>query len=138
MRPEWGYGYWLFSLVAGYVYNAPDRRFDLELAGSHCRNQAADLEQAAMADANTGRPHRRKERILPGPDALTAAAKLRTATGTTHHDASEDSETGSAAIESETDVGATVYDLSIYKRASRGPRLRSRATDPTPRSSTVP
>jgi hypothetical protein len=32
------------------------------------------LDAAAMAAANTGRPHRRKERIPPGPAALAAAA----------------------------------------------------------------
>lgn len=36
------------------------------------------LEQAAMAAASTGgRPHRRKERIPPGPDALAAAETLQ-------------------------------------------------------------
>jgi hypothetical protein len=35
------------------------------------------LNQAAMAGANTARRHRRKERIPPGIEALTAAAVLR-------------------------------------------------------------
>jgi transposase len=35
------------------------------------------LDAAAMAAANTGRPHRRKERIPPGPAALAAADELR-------------------------------------------------------------
>jgi len=35
------------------------------------------LDAAAMAAANTGRPHRRKERISPGPEARAAAAELR-------------------------------------------------------------
>ncbi|CDZ87170.1 hypothetical protein RHRU231_210096 [Rhodococcus ruber] len=39
------------------------------------------LEQAAMAG---GRPHRRKERIPPGPDALAAAEALRN-NSTDHH-----------------------------------------------------
>jgi hypothetical protein len=34
------------------------------------------LDTAAMATANTGRPHRRKERIPPGPEAKAAAAQL--------------------------------------------------------------
>lgn len=38
------------------------------------------LERVAMASAPPGRPHRRKERIRPGPAALHAAAVL---TGTT-------------------------------------------------------
>ena len=35
------------------------------------------LNQAALAGANTTRPHGRKERIPPGPEALAAAAILR-------------------------------------------------------------
>jgi hypothetical protein len=35
------------------------------------------LNQAALAGANTARPHRRKERIPPGIEALAAAAVLR-------------------------------------------------------------
>ena len=35
------------------------------------------LDAAAMAAANTGRPHRRKDRIPPGPAARAAAADLR-------------------------------------------------------------
>lgn len=53
------------------------------------------LEQAAMAGANTGRPHRRKEPIPPGPDALAAAAKLRTPTGSTLSAQEFRTETGS-------------------------------------------
>ena len=34
------------------------------------------LDTAAMATAATGRPHRRKERIPPGPEAIAAAAQL--------------------------------------------------------------
>jgi hypothetical protein len=34
-------------------------------------------DAAAMGAANSGRPHRRKERIPPGPEALAAAAELR-------------------------------------------------------------
>lgn len=77
------------------------------------------LEQVAMAGANTGRPHRRKERIPPGPDALAAANTLRTITGTTHPDFRDTSEQVSAATESDT-KGAIVYDLSIYERAAHG------------------
>ncbi|MFY2791035.1 IS21/IS408/IS1162 family transposase [Rhodococcus sp. MALMAid1271] len=77
------------------------------------------LEQAAMAGANTGRPHRRKERIPPGPDALAAAEKLRTGSKAIHSESASRSETESGAAES-GNGGAIVYDLSIYERASRG------------------
>ncbi|WP_329955149.1 hypothetical protein [Rhodococcus fascians] len=77
------------------------------------------LEQVAMASANTGRPHRRKERIPPGSDAITAANTLRTITGTTPLESGDASGNVSAATESGTD-GAIVYDLSVYERASHG------------------
>ncbi|MCJ0895187.1 IS21 family transposase [Rhodococcus sp. ARC_M5] len=77
------------------------------------------LEQVAMAGANTGRPHRRKERIPPGPDALAAANTLRTVTGTTRPESGDASECVSAATESGTE-GAIVYDLSVYERAAHG------------------
>ncbi|PND52365.1 transcriptional regulator, partial [Rhodococcus sp. ENV425] len=65
------------------------------------------LEQAAMAGAATGgRPHRRKERIPPGPDALAAAEALRNNT--------TDSESTSITARS------TVTDLAAYERAARG------------------
>ena len=61
------------------------------------------LEQVAMAAAGSaGRPHRRKERIPPGPAAIEAADVLRRAT------------TGTATTTS------TVIDLSTYERADRG------------------
>ncbi|OAK54850.1 Mu transposase domain-containing protein [Rhodococcoides kyotonense] len=77
------------------------------------------LEQAAMAGASTGRPHRRKERIPPGTDALAAADKLRTAAGATLADPTDCDETDSGATESDVS-GAIVYDLSIYERAAHG------------------
>ncbi|OZD83117.1 transcriptional regulator [Rhodococcus sp. 05-2256-B2] len=77
------------------------------------------LEQAAMAGANTGRPHRRKERIPPGPDALAAAEKLRTSAESTLSSRDGRRESGSHAAKS-TDTGAVVYDLSIYERAAHG------------------
>ena len=39
------------------------------------------LEQAAMAAASPAAPHRRKQRIPPGPAALAAADALRAAAG---------------------------------------------------------
>lgn len=67
------------------------------------------LDAAAMAAANTGRPHRRKERIPPGPDAKAAAARLlRLNTDTT------------ARVESSTTTTeSTVIDLSAYERAAQ-------------------
>nr|WP_318283948.1 hypothetical protein [Rhodococcus ruber] len=72
------------------------------------------LEQVAMAAAGTGgRPHRRKERIPPGPEAIAAARKLRTSDETT---------TSSSGDSEPTPVPAasTVIDLSTYERAARG------------------
>lgn len=69
------------------------------------------LDAAAMAAANTGRPHRRKERIPPGPAARAAAAELRErlATGGT-----------SAVTESATTTtDSTIIDLSVYERAAQ-------------------
>ncbi|MDX1883059.1 Mu transposase domain-containing protein [Mycolicibacterium sp. 120270] len=76
------------------------------------------LEQAAMAAANTGRPHRRKERIPPGTEARAAAAALRemasTATAST-----PDSEMHYSTTQSEAEA-AVLYDLSVYERAAHG------------------
>lgn len=60
-----------------------------------------------------GRPHRRKERIPPGPEAIAAARKLRTSDETT---------TSSSGDSEPTPVPAasTVIDLSTYERAARG------------------
>ena len=55
------------------------------------------LEAIALASAPPGRPHRRKERIPPGPAALRAAAVL----------------TGTAA------APATVIDLAAYEKAAK-------------------
>ena len=77
------------------------------------------LEQAAMSGANTGRPHRRKERIPPGPDALAAAEKLRASAESTLSSGDGQREIGSHATES-TDTGAVIYDLSVYERAAHG------------------
>jgi hypothetical protein len=67
------------------------------------------LDTAAMAAAATGRPHRRKERIPPGPEAKAAAAQLlRLHAETTHSDQSCTPSTDS-----------TVIDLSTYERAAQ-------------------
>ncbi|OAK54035.1 Mu transposase domain-containing protein [Rhodococcoides kyotonense] len=77
------------------------------------------LEHVAMASAKPGRPHRRKERIPPGPDARAAAEKLRSGFGATSSTEHPESESGSGSTES-ADPGAIIYDLSIYERAARG------------------
>ena len=67
------------------------------------------LDTAAMATAATERPHRRKERIPPGPEAKAAAAQLLPL----HH-------TSSSVIESSTpSTDSTVIDLSVYERAAQ-------------------
>jgi hypothetical protein len=71
------------------------------------------LEQAAMAGANTGRPHRRKERIPPGPEALAAAIVLRTS-------ATVESSDVESRFPTQSDDTAVPYDLSVYERAARG------------------
>jgi len=67
------------------------------------------LDTAAMATAATGRPHRRKERIPPGPAAKAAAAQLLRI-----------KQAPTAAIESPTpSTDSTVIDLSAYERAAQ-------------------
>lgn len=69
------------------------------------------LEQAAMSTAATGgRPHRRKERIPPGAEALAAAEALRHNTAATFG-------AGEASAPATT---STVTDLAAYERAARG------------------
>jgi transposase len=67
------------------------------------------LDHAAMATASSARPHRRKERIPPGAQALAAANALR-------HNGS--SPTGSDATV--TAAGTDVIDLATYERAAHG------------------
>lgn len=67
------------------------------------------LDTAAMATAATGRPHRRKERIPPGPAAKAAAAQLRQLKAD-----------GASAIETSiSSTDSTVIDLSAYERAAQ-------------------
>ena len=59
-----------------------------------------------MSGANTGRPHRRKERIPPGPAAKAAAAQLL--------------RIDSEAVQTSTpSTDSTVIDLSAYERAAQ-------------------
>lgn len=64
------------------------------------------LDTAAMATATTGRPHRRKERIPPGPAAKAAAAQLLRLHA-------ETVQTSTPSTDS------TVVDLSAYERAAQ-------------------
>ena len=67
------------------------------------------LDAVAMATAATGRPHRRKERIPPGPAATAAAAHLLSLWSNS-----------SPATESPTtSTDSTVIDLSAYERAAQ-------------------
>lgn len=67
------------------------------------------LDAAAMATAATGRPHRRKERIPPGPAAKAAAAQLLVL-----------KLPSTTAIEtSASSTDSTVIDLSAYERAAQ-------------------
>jgi len=67
------------------------------------------LDVAAMAAAQSGRPHRRKERIPPGSAAKAAAAQLLTLRGDTH----------TADQSSTLSTDSTVIDLSAYERAAQ-------------------
>jgi hypothetical protein len=68
------------------------------------------LDAAAMATAVTGRPHRRKERIPPGPAAKAAAAQLLALRDTNP----------AVSIETSTpSTDSTVIDLSAYERAAQ-------------------
>jgi hypothetical protein len=72
------------------------------------------LDTAAMATAATGRPHRRKERIPPGPVAKAAAAQLLGL-----------KDVNSVAVESATpSTDSTVIDLSAYERAAQNRTLQ--------------
>jgi hypothetical protein len=62
-----------------------------------------------MAAASPAAPHRRKQRIPPGPAALAAADALRTATG------------GQVpAATAERPAGEVVIDLARYAAAAHG------------------
>jgi hypothetical protein len=65
------------------------------------------LTTAALAAFTTAAPHRRKQRIPPGPTARAAAEILRPTVTPT------DAPTGGSAAE-------VVIDLAAYDRAARG------------------
>ena len=66
------------------------------------------LEQAAMAAATPAAPHRRKQRIPPGPAARAAAEALRTGTSP------------EAGTQAGTDAKEVVVDLARYAAAAQG------------------
>ena len=68
------------------------------------------LEQAAMTAASPAAPHRRKQRIPPGPAALAAAGVLRAGTGTNP----------AAPATAEPAASEAVIDLARYAAAARG------------------
>lgn len=72
------------------------------------------LDTAAMATASTGRPHRRKERIPPGPVAKAAAAQLLQLKDANNQ----------ATEPSTASTDSTVIDLSAYERAAQERTLK--------------
>ena len=70
------------------------------------------LDTAAMA--TSGRPHRRKERIPPGPEAKAAAAKLLATQACDTDDVQPSTST----------TDSTVIDLSAYERAAQKRTLK--------------
>ena len=73
------------------------------------------LDTAAMAAAATGRPHRRKERIPPGPAAKAAAAQLL------QHPSGHVRSVPKRRL---TSTDSTVIDLSAYERAAQNRTLQ--------------
>jgi hypothetical protein len=67
------------------------------------------LDAAAMTAAHSGRPHRRKERIPPGPVAKAAAAQLLRLPA----------KSPASTETSTTSTDSTVIDLSAYERAAQ-------------------
>jgi hypothetical protein len=75
------------------------------------------LERAAMAAFTTAAPHRRKQRIPPGPAARAAAATLRANGSDTPAPSTPDPATGTATREVSVEV---VVDLARYAAAAQG------------------
>ena len=72
------------------------------------------LNAAAMATATSGHPHRRKERIPPGPAAKAAATKIL---------AAQAGETDNIQPSTST-TDSTVIDLAAYERAAQKRTLK--------------
>ena len=75
------------------------------------------LERAAMAAFTTAAPHRRKQRIPPGPAARAAAATLRANGSDTPAPSTPDPAAGTATREVSVEV---VVDLARYAAAAQG------------------
>lgn len=93
------------ATTAGIVIARHERAADGHGATVRDHGHVVALDAAAMAAANTGRPHRRKERIPPGDAARAAAAALRAAADPT-------------TTVADTATDATVTDLAAYERAA--------------------
>jgi hypothetical protein len=96
---------------AGIVIARHERAADGLGATVRDHGHVVALDAAAMAAANTGRPHRRKERIPPGDAARAAAAALRAAADPAWQYGMPTAATGSENT-------ATVTDLAAYERAA--------------------
>ena len=78
------------------------------------------------AAGSAGRPHRRKERIPPGPAAIAAAEALRRGTSQPNMTTSE------CGRNTRLQRPSTVIDLSTYERAARGRNTLDMTTTPMP------
>jgi hypothetical protein len=76
---------------------------------------ALDAAAMAAAAASTGRPHRRKQRIPPGPAARAAATGLRQRLPAGGRTVTESPITTTDSTTTES----TVIDLSVYERAAQ-------------------
>ena len=79
------------------------------------------LDAAALATAATGRPHRRKERIPPGPAAKAAAQLIQQKQ---RHTARIRDSRSTVAESSPARTDPTVIDLSAYERAAQNRTLQ--------------
>jgi hypothetical protein len=75
------------------------------------------LERAALSAFTTAAPHRRKQRIPPGPAARAAAATLRANGSDTPAQSTPDTPTSAATREVSVEV---VVDLARYAAAAQG------------------
>jgi hypothetical protein len=79
------------------------------------------LERAALSAFTTAAPHRRKQRIPPGPAARAAAAALRANGSDTPTPTTPDTPTSTPASEVNAEVSAdVVVDLARYAAAAQG------------------
>ena len=78
------------------------------------------LEQAAMAAATSATPHRRKQRIPPGPAARAAAEALRHPDTVTGLDTSLDPSADQSVAVAGTDTKEVIVDLARYAAAAEG------------------